>query len=229
MNIVVDIIIVATIALSIFLGYKKGLIGVILKILSFFIALILAFMLYKPVSTYIINNTEIDDKIQISIEEALSSSDIENMANDKIEEGGEELQAQTNMPSVITDYIGAQVKNAAESAQDEVAKVVARNVTSTIIHGISLIGIFLVTKVILMFLKIFADAIAKIPLIKQVNKAGGIMYGVLRGFFVVYLALAIISLISPMITKTPLLTEIDNSMLGSAMYNNNLILKMFFK
>ena len=64
MSIFVDIGIVAIVALSTFLGYKKGLIGVAFKIISFFIAIILAFVLCKPVSYYIMQQTIIDDKIE---------------------------------------------------------------------------------------------------------------------------------------------------------------------
>ena len=223
LGIIVDISIIAIIGVSILFGYKKGLIGALLKILSFFIALILAFILYKPVAGYVINNTQIDDNIQITIEQAISAKE-----NKGGEGESEEVNVQTNMPEVINNYVQEQVEGAAKTAQNEVAKVVSKNLTDAIIHGITLIGIFILTKFILLFIRIFADTIAKIPVIKQINKAGGTAYGVVRGFFIIYLVFAIISLISPMLQEASLLVAIESSFIGNMMYNNNLILGMFF-
>ena len=69
MGIVVDLIIVAVMLLFIFLGYKKGLTGSLIKLLSFVIAIVLAVILYKPVGNVVIENTTIDDNIRTSLNE----------------------------------------------------------------------------------------------------------------------------------------------------------------
>ena len=45
------------IALITFIGYKRGLIKVAFKLISFLLAIVLAVVLYKPISNFIINNT----------------------------------------------------------------------------------------------------------------------------------------------------------------------------
>ena len=72
MAIIIDLIVIAILVLSTFLGYKKGLIGVAFKILSFLIAIVITLILYRPISNYIINNTEIALTIENSISEKLS-------------------------------------------------------------------------------------------------------------------------------------------------------------
>ena len=62
-----DLIVIAILALSIFLGYKQGLIGVIFKIVAFIIAILITLILYKPVASLIIENTTWDDKIEATI------------------------------------------------------------------------------------------------------------------------------------------------------------------
>ena len=47
MSIIIDIIIIAIIALCVILGYKRGLTGSLLKILSFVLAIVIAFILFK--------------------------------------------------------------------------------------------------------------------------------------------------------------------------------------
>ena len=67
MGIIIDIVIVALIALSVFLGYKKGLVTLAIGLCSFIIALVLTLILYKPITNLVINTTTIDDTIENSI------------------------------------------------------------------------------------------------------------------------------------------------------------------
>lgn len=220
MTIFVDLIIVAVIALSIFLGYKKGLIGVAVKILSFFIAIILAFVLCGSVATYITENTTLDDNIQQSIKQMLEAK----------EDSNKEVvvQSEDNIPQFVTTFIEEEIDKVAANAKNEIANVVSVNVTSAVINAISFIGVFIVTKIALIFLRIFSEQIAKIPVLKQFNQAGGIAYGVLRGFFMVYLVLGIISLIMPLFQENVVIESINKSIIGSLLYNNNLLLKILF-
>ncbi len=50
MGMVIDLIVIGIIALFTFLGYKQGLVKAAIKILSFLIAIVVAFILYKPIS-----------------------------------------------------------------------------------------------------------------------------------------------------------------------------------
>ena len=69
MSILLDLIIVGIILLSTFLGYKKGLIGVAFKIVSFVIAIVITLILYVPVSNLVINHTGLDESIENAIVE----------------------------------------------------------------------------------------------------------------------------------------------------------------
>jgi len=64
MGIILDIIIIAIMAISIFIGYKKGLVRVAVKLCAFLIAIIVTLVFFKPVSNIIIKNTQIDEKIE---------------------------------------------------------------------------------------------------------------------------------------------------------------------
>ena len=59
MGIIIDIVVIAILALSIFFGYKRGLIKVIFNLCAFLVALILTFILYKPVASFVIENTDL--------------------------------------------------------------------------------------------------------------------------------------------------------------------------
>ena len=77
MWIIFDIVVIAIIALCTFIGYKQGLVKSAIKILSFFIAIIVALVLYKPVSGVIINNTPIDENIKNVMIEKITPEGVE--------------------------------------------------------------------------------------------------------------------------------------------------------
>ena len=62
MGIIVDLILIGILLVFIFAGYKKGLTGSLLKLISFALSILIAFVLYKPVSNIIINNTQINKR-----------------------------------------------------------------------------------------------------------------------------------------------------------------------
>lgn len=219
MQFIIDLIVIGIIFLSTFLGYRKGLIGVAFKIASFIIAIIITLILFKPISNYIINNTEFAQTIENTIVQKLSTAEIEN---------GQIKQENSNLPEVIVNYINVGLQDTVNEAKDSIVKMVARNLAETIIDIIVIIGLFIITRLLLLFAKAILEAISEIPIIKQFNKAGGILYGILRGLLLIYLTLAIISLILPMLDKTSILNIINNSILTKILYNNNIILMIFF-
>lgn len=74
MGIIIDICIVVFILLSIFLGYKKGLVSLAIGACAFIIAFAITFILYKPTGNLVINTTSIDETIQNVILEKVTRS-----------------------------------------------------------------------------------------------------------------------------------------------------------
>lgn len=78
----------------------------------------------------------------------------------------------------------------------------------------------------MIFIKLFASIFEKIPIIKQFNKVGGTIYGILEGFIVIYAVLAIINLTAPIIENNQAVEQIQKSYISKTMYENNLLLKI---
>ena len=66
-GIILDIILVAIIALNVFICYKKGLVKLAVGLIAFFVAIIVAMALCKPVSNLIAEKTQLDEKIEETI------------------------------------------------------------------------------------------------------------------------------------------------------------------
>ncbi len=201
MGIIIDGVIVLFILLSVFFGYKKGLVSLGIHLVAFVVALVIAFILYRPIGNLIINTTGIDESLQGSIET-------------KLEEivGSEETDA-------VSTLIG-DIQNSAVSET-------ARSLSMNIIYGGTIIILFIILRIALVFISAIANWVAELPILKQANKAGGIIYGLLRGVLIVYVILLIINLIITFNPQGALNEYIGQTYLAKAMLEYN-ILNVFF-
>ena len=204
MGIIVDIIIIAIIALSIFLGYRKGLIELAIKLCAFVIAILITLILYKPVSNLIINTTSIDETIENSILEK---------ANDVMNDNESDQELSENIKQEAT---GGLLPEA------------ARELSINIVRGGVIIILYILIRIALRFITALANLVAKLPILKQFNKAGGAIYGALRGIIIIYVCLIIISVFGQINPDNSLHQNIKKSSLGKIMYENN-VLNIFFK
>ena len=127
----------------------------------------------------------------------------------------------------MTDYINSKVEEVANNAKENIADIAAKDVAQTIVKAGTWIALFIAARIVLILLKFITSLIAKLPVIKQFDKLGGIIYGALEGLIIVYFALAVISFITP-VTKGNLQQDINKSYIGGLMYQNNLLLKIIF-
>lgn len=83
---IADIILIIVLALCIFLGYRRGLIKVAVRIIGFVAAILIALVFYTPISNYIINNTDITENLSKTIESKIYNQEEkeENISNDTI-------------------------------------------------------------------------------------------------------------------------------------------------
>ena len=208
MGIFLDIIIIAILIINIIIGYKKGLINVIFNICAFLIAIIATLVLYKPISNIIINNTQIDNKIEEII--------IKNNDNDS-----KKIEEKNNID--INTFIENAIQNTAEEAKKQATEVVAKQISTKVVEVITGIILFIVIRAILFILKIITGSIAKFPIIKQINEVGGIAYGAIKGLVIVYIILTIMFFIISIKGNEKISTAIEESYVTKVLYNNNII------
>lgn len=214
MGIILDLIIVAIIASNIFICYKKGLVKLSVGLVAVLAAIILSVILYKPVSNLIIKNTGIDKKIENVI--------IENFSADT--QNGEE----TRYVGII-DYLEKYANDAVTKTQNEIVYETAGTMAVKITNVIVLLAIFIIVRAVLVLLTFVSDAITSLPLIKQCNEVGGVIYGIIKAFLIVYIILAIVFLIVLVSGNSTISDMISSSHITKFFYENNLLLKIIFK
>ena len=200
MGIIVDIIIIAIILVSTFLAYRKGLITLAIQLVSVIIAVVLTLILYKPVSNVIINVTGIDEMIQNAILE--EANDI--MTNN-----------QENANQVV------------ESIQNNMLPETARTISINIIQGAVILILYVIIRIILRFITALANLVAKLPILNQFNKLGGVIYGILRGLLIVYILLLLVNVSGAIDAKNKVYTTVEESYIGKMMNENNVLSVLF--
>ncbi len=216
MGIVIDIAVVLIMLLFVYIGYRKGLIKVAISFLSVIMSILIALVLYRPVAQQIINRTQIDESISDTIYSKISDIDFNNMTDEDKNNG---------ILSVAEKYVNDAIQNSVE----DTARYVADSLTLTIVEGISFIGLLIVLRIVLLILNIFADFIGNLPIIKQFNKSGGLVYGVIEGFLIINLILTLAYMLNPICGDGKIQENIEKSTLGRTLYENNFITNTIIK
>ena len=196
MGIIIDIIIIAIIALSIFLGYKKGLVALSIQLFAFIIAVVITFILYQPITNFIVNATGIDETIQNSI----------------LEKANDIMQEDSKMSNTIVE----EVKN-------DMLPETARTISINIITFVVVIVLFLLVKIGLRFVTAMANLVAKLPILKQANELGGIIYGFIRGLLIIYVILLVVNISGEISPENSVYKSVNETNLGEFMMEYNVL------
>lgn len=212
LGIIFDIILVAIIALNVFICYRKGLVKLAVGLIAVIVAIIVSVVLYKPVSNIIIENTEIDENIENTIIENFSA-----------ETDGEE-----DTDNGFMKYMEKYVNDSINKTRNQIVLEASNVIATKVINICVFLGIFIIARIVLILLTFIADIIMSLPILKQFNKAGGIIYGLIKALLIIYVILAIIFFIIYVSGNTTLSNVISSSYITKFFYNNNLLLNLIF-
>lgn len=220
-GIIIDVIVLAIILLPTIHGYYKGLSNILFGFLATVVAVIVSFVLFKPVAMVVIDKTGIDEYFANGIYEILE--------NQGFEDTGLIDPNQTNISEQLVNIINKYIAEAIKKSADSVFQYVSVRLSHLMVNLLTMIFLIIIFRILLSFLKIVMDILASLPILKQIDKSGGMGVGFIKGFIIIYIVFAIFSVFSPMIENFGILGMIQESKLGSLLYNNNLILKIISK
>lgn len=193
MGFIIDIILVAILLLSTFLGYKKGLVKLGAKLFAGIIAIIVTIVAYRPVSGMIINNTSIDEKIEEAI--------IQNTTN--------YIGGKSEGSNVVTDSI-----------ENQILPEQAKNIAQGAVYAVTAIVLFIVVKIVLGIVVSLLDFVANLPILKQFNEIGGIIYGLVRGVLIIGIIVLLIGIFTKINPESDLNEKIQDTFLTKIIYEN---------
>lgn len=217
-GILVDLVIISILISNSYWGYRRGLVAVLFKVLVFVVSLLVVFLLYKPVSNTIMENTQIDEWLSTAIRS--------NLEGTTLDDGNLLEPTESNFSIAVVEMINSFVTEALERAEVDPVGYVSLHVAQFMIRVGTMLLLFMISRFFLLFIRFAAELIGNLPFIKLFNKSGGLIYGIIKGFLTIYLILAIFSVISPLISSWGIISAIEDSTLGNKMYNDNFIVNL---
>lgn len=211
MGILVDIILIAIILISAILGYKKGLVKLGTNLFAGIIAIVLTIALYKPVTEIVMEKTPIVSNIKNIIIQNSTNIIEKDSQDDKNKESSKESNSiLNNKVTEITEQATKQVNN---TVKNEIIPAEAERIARNIVYGLTAIILFIFIKILLSVVFSLLGVVAKLPILKQFNEVGGLIYGIVRGLLILII---LIILIEAYIKMNP------ESTISSAIYESYL-------
>lgn len=178
-----DGIVVGLFVLMVWMGVKNGFIKTISSVLSFVLALVLAALLAAPAAS-LAYDVLVEPKVLSSFGEEVQPG---------VEVTPQQVdEAVSQMPAFVTDLLknigitsGQQVLDQVEEGSVGTAQSIADQVVAptakAVLEPICSLVLFLVLHFVLGWLLRTLNLLAKIPLVKQANKALGVVAGAIQG------------------------------------------------
>ncbi len=208
---ILDGILILFLIFSAYAGYKKGLATILIGLIGFVIALILAFTFKSSVANFIIEKTDVDTFLNQIISEGIDKAAESNETETDISEESEENNS----------FYTSLVKN---MGVGETVSNLSNNVVKFIIETAAFILIFLIVTCCAFILQMLLNIVFDLPILSSINSIGGVGIGILMGLFKILILLAIISMIVPMFGG--LKDFIDSSKITKILYDTNFFVKL---
>ena len=224
---VVDIVIILIVLFFVLIGKKRGFALSLLSTCSIILSIVISLFLYQPVETYLRENTELKEQISNAIISSMNNEDKSDQESTNENQQGES-EGKGFFNSLINNYVNLG-KEKAEETKNQVVQQTAENITENILKVLSFVIVYILVTLILLILKFALKIFTKLPVINQIDKIGGIILGFAEGVIIVYIIIAIISIVVPEKKDGNISQRIDESYIGRYVYNNNVIKNKILK
>lgn len=209
------------------IGMMNGFIMSVFRLASYFISIILSIKFYPVVSKFLLK-TSLYTSIKASILHNLlrqtpkADSQVKQAAADSIINS---LQLPGFMKGTLISHMPSpsklvDVTKIMDTISGELAKMV--------IDIISLILLYILIRIALIFLKFILQGIAKLPLFRQIDKLGGFGLGAVEGLLTIYVLFAVLMLFNASPQFKNIFETIDNSLIARFFYQHNFIIDWMF-
>lgn len=217
----VDIIIIALLALFVFIGWKRGLVMSVFLLASTILAIFLA-SIFAPVVSSGLEKLGVADKLapkfSAQVEEAITEEIGEN-AVVKVEIAADKLP----LPSFVKDEVVQKIDEVAEKEISEIADAIGLEAAKIVCALIAFVIVFVLVLILMQVVKGVLKIAVSLPLVKQADKIGGIAIGFVQGALFILVALLLISIFSSYSCMQTIVKEIEKSTITNFIYESNLI------
>lgn len=205
-------------------GYLRGMVHILFSLVAIFLTIGLA-TAFAPYMTQILQTqTPLYQTVKDKCADYLQSS-----VEAQIQQGTSEQKDITlfgmKMPEEVQDLF---TDEAAEQANGLVEytgvyEKVSEFVADQVVQRLGWLLSFVLILIVLLVLIHFLDIIAKLPVLKNINRVGGLVIGLLEGLVVVWIVFLVITLCQGAEFGREMMDSIEQNAFLKILYDNNVI------
>lgn len=226
-----DVVVVCAIGGFALIGLINGFIFSIFRIVSFFVSVFLSLKFYPILSAFLVR-IGIHSKVQtIILKNLFQQSQVLAPEVDKQAKlaAADSVIGHLKLPGFFKNTLIEKMPNPSKLVDlSDVFQNVSFELTNLVIDIISLISIYIIIRIALIFARVLLKQIAKLPVFKQMDKLGGFAFGAVEGILTVNFLLAFLMLFNANPKFVNIFTALENSMIASFFYQNNFIISWMF-
>lgn len=201
----VDIILLVIIFFAILEGYKKGLINMLISFVGTIFAAIIAYLFGGVFKVMLVDTFYIDKVIFEKVVNNLKHVAASIPSTGTFEESGYNI-ASLPIPDSVRDTINTYLANRTAAVMNTTAQTLTNLLVSVISYAI----LFFLAVIVIKILAKVLNVVVELPVLKQFNKLGGIVFSVLGALLVLnVLFLFLVSFLS--LNKFEALDQLMNS------------------
>lgn len=217
-------------------GWIKGLVRSIIGIIGYIAAFIIAKFYYIQMADFLTSRFEWFRNLKTNISESIMSSFNGNaQLQEAISSGSQadlsqalenkEILDQLDLPSTLTDKVSTFAQSVDISGtQQSAVEGLAEFISNGILYGISFMLVVMLVLLTVKLIGLILDGATEVPIIKQANKLGGLIFGAVKACFFIFLIMTTVVFIAPLTPEMNIIETINSSTVGVYFYNNNILL-----
>lgn len=215
MGLVLDLIIIAIIAIGVVISAKKGFVRTAIEVVGFVVAIILAFTISEPLADFAYEKV-----VEDSIVSAANTS-VENL-KDKVWESLPDFVTENSDTFGITknevgSVIDKNAHNGSEAAVRQVSDTLVKPVTTKLIGGLIACILFIILLIIVKILAKFINKLFSFSFIGTINTVLGGVTGVVKGVIYALIFVAVTVFVAG-VSKGGFLIFTDKNIASSCVY-----------
>ena len=214
MDYIILIGVIGFLALSAFIGYKRGMVKIVLSMAAMIVAYVLAAALTVPVSMALKSATPVYDTFEKSVSTMVKESKVDSTSIEKL-----------NLPAQIEEKIMEGANDVASGFNEYLVETISNLILKALTFFIVMIVIYIILNIIIKVL----DFVAKLPLFNSINKSGGLVIGLAKGLIYVWIACLVLTAFSDKAWAQEAFRQINNNKLLTIIYEYNPIIILVTK
>ncbi len=216
-----DISVLVIIVVFTFIGLKNGFLYSVFRLLSYILSVVFAIKFY-PVLSAMLQKTVIYANIKASV----ISGILKQQSADGVslqERTAQSIVDGLKLPGFLKESILENIGKKDVLGFQKITEAIGTEIATLVINILSMILIYLIIRFGLIFARVIIKTIAKLPVFKQLDRAGGLVLGAIEGIFIVYILCALLILFSAFPKFSSVIDNIQESRFASYFYQNNFI------